>query len=193
MERQLRCQACGSRVSAPVSELQMNMLRRDGYLERFCRECGATTHWLPLSTLSSNFREPVHDPDSEPQRRVLLIDDDPDILTVLGKALTGDSFEVDTARSARDALMRLAREDYDIILSDIRMPEFDGKQLFSFLDEKMPEYKQRVIFLTGDAGSSDTADFLKRTKAPYLAKPVDLVELKTLILRAMKAAGGSND
>lgn len=181
MQASLRCKTCGIRVSLDLSELQERALEHEGFLDRFCRACSMSTQWLPLAESGATVAD-----SGKSMARVLLIDDDPDILKVVGKALAREDFDTDTAASARDAIMRLARTDYDLILSDIRMPDFDGKQLMSFLDERMPEYKDRVIFLTGDTGSKDTVDFLKRTNAPYLVKPLDLEVLREFIRRFME-------
>jgi len=109
--------------------------------------------------------------------RILLIDDDEDILKVLGKVLTAEKFELDVASSGREAILKLGREDYDLILSDIRMPELDGKQLFAFLEQNMDEYRRKVIFLTGDTGNPETMKFLEQTGCPYLTKPIEIPTL----------------
>jgi DNA-binding response OmpR family regulator len=123
----------------------------------------------------------VDPPKSEPGPRVLLIDDDESILKIIGKALTASDCDVETADSARDAAMLLARGDYDAIISDIRMPNFDGTQLFQFLEKHLPDYKNRVIFLTGDTGNPATLEFLEKTGAPYLTKPIEIDDLLRLL------------
>src|SRR3989304_3561118 len=59
-------------------------------------------------------------------RRVLVIDDEPAVLRVLGLLLERNGFRVDTVASARDALRLLEREKFDVVLSDIIMPELSG-------------------------------------------------------------------
>lgn len=175
-----RCHTCGSRTEIMVSELEERKLRGDGYLTHFCRECRGNTRWDLYQTLT-----PVHLTDAEPSEElrghILLIDDDEDILRVIGKALSAELYDLETANSARKAAQLLVRGDYDVILSDIRMPEFDGKQLFHFLDEHLPELKDRVIFLTGDTGNPKTLEFLLQTKRPYLPKPIDIPALLELV------------
>lgn len=155
-------------------------MRGEGYLTRFCRECRGNTRWDQIESLTS-----VHLADTEPgeelRGRVLLIDDDEDILLVIGKALSKEQFDLETANSARKAVQLLARGDYDVVLSDIRMPDFDGKQLFQFLEEHLPEMKDHVIFLTGDTGNPKTLEFLQKVKRPYLPKPIDIPALLELV------------
>jgi hypothetical protein len=61
------------------------------------------------------------------------------------------------------------------------MRDFDGKQLFQFLEDHLPECKDRVVFLTGDVGNPDTLSFLENVRRPYFAKPVDLPGLMTVL------------
>lgn len=177
----IRCQNCGLRTEITMSETDKRTLRGLGYLSRFCRECRGNTRWIPHETHSAGPLLADAVPEVQVQGRVLLIDDDETVLTILGKALSQEQFELEMATSGRDAVTRLARSDYDVILSDIRMPGLDGKQLFAFLDEHLPEAKERVIFLTGDMGNPDTVTFLEESKRPYLAKPVDIPALLSLI------------
>jgi len=187
-----RCHSCGSRGEVLMTEVEERKLRSDGYLTRFCRECRGNTSWDLYQSMAD-----VHLSEAEPEEalhgRVLLIDDDEDILLVIGKALSSEQYDLETATSARKAVQLLARGDYDVILSDIRMPDFDGKQLFEFLDEHLPESKERVIFLTGDIGNPKTLEFLQQVKRPYLAKPVDLPRLLELVRQFMPRQGGEEE
>jgi len=85
-----------------------------------------------------------------------------------------------TADSANQALERLQTEDYDVIVSDIRMPGFDGRSLYRFLAVYLPEYIGRVVFLTGDH-SEKTLRFLRESNCPYTFKPIQLHELQERI------------
>jgi len=187
-----RCHSCGSRGEVLMTEVEERKLRSDGSLTRFCRECRGNTRWDLYQSMAD-----VHLSEAEPEEalhgRVLLIDDDEDILLVIGKALSSEQYDLETATSARKAVQLLARGDYDVILSDIRMPDFDGKQLFEFLDEHLPESKERVIFLTGDIGNPKTLEFLQQVKRPYLAKPVDLPRLLELVRQFMPRQGGEEE
>ena len=178
---QVRCHTCGALAEVELTYVEERDLRAQGLFRRYCNECRGNSLWDVLEA-----PRPSRLPDAEVELsrgRILLIDDDESILTILGKALTQEHFDLETASSARAAITRLARRDYDVILSDIRMPEFDGKQLFKFLDQHMPEYKERVIFLTGDTGNPETMEFLEKANCPYLVKPIDIPALFGLINR----------
>ena len=173
----MRCSFCGTRANISLNEVDRRSLQGQGYILHTCNTCGGQTHWEPTldkPTLAGAGPKAVGP-------RVLLIDDDDAILQIIGKALSLAHCDVETANSARSAAMMLARGDFDVILSDIRMPEFNGIQLFEFLDQHLPECKQRVIFLTGDTGTQSTAEFLEKSKAPYMTKPVDLPKLLQMV------------
>ncbi|MFO8143840.1 MAG: hypothetical protein R6T78_04120, partial [Dehalococcoidales bacterium] len=70
---------------------------------------------------------------------------------------------------------------YSAILCDIKLPEISGKDIYEKVGNIAPSLKKRVIFITGDVIGADTAGFLKKTKAPYLNKPVDIVGLEKKI------------
>ena len=84
------------------------------------------------------------------------------------------------AEPANQALERLQTEDYDVIVSDIRMPGFDGRSLYRFLACFLPEYTSKVVFLTGDH-SEKTLRFLRECNCPYSFKPIQLHELQERI------------
>ncbi len=175
----LRCHNCGARADVELNESEAEALRRQGYVNRACRECAGVSRWEAHESAEAGHSVVAALTDSP--GRVLIIDDDESLLAVLSKALARMKFDVFTAYSARSALTLLARHDFDVVLSDIRMPEFDGKQLLAFLDEHMPDAKERVVFITADVGNPETMEFLHREGRPYTGKPLDIpVLLETI-------------
>jgi CheY-like chemotaxis protein len=193
---QVRCHTCGSRVDLQMSELEVREIHKNGYQFRPCRVCRGSTRHDFLSNLEDNsqvglsVRELVED--KPLAGRVFVIDDDLDIRTVLAKTLTGAGYEVVTAESGRDAMSLLAREDFDAILSDVRMPELDGPSLFRFLEQHLPATKNRIIFVTGDSSNPDTMKFLGESGRPFLPKPVNLAQLLALVEAVIATAGGGS-
>lgn len=183
----LRCHYCGRRAEFSLEQAELRKLQSQGYLDRLCVECRDNTRWESLSNATAKFRA-LRSGDTAGRKRILVIDDDESILSVVSKALDSDGYDLETFSSARDALNRLARADFDLILSDIRMPGFDGKQLFDFLSRQLPEYKTRVIFLTGDTGNPETMAFLAEAGAPHLVKPLDIPKLLDLVRIALASA-----
>lgn len=190
----LRCHNCGSRAEVELSQSEAESLRRVGYINRACRECAGVSHWELHESAEAGHSAAASVTDSP--GLILIVDDDESLLTVLSKALTRMKYDVHTAHSARSALTLLARHDFDVILSDIRMPDFDGKALLAFLQEHMPDARDRVVFITGDVGNPKTMDFIERERLPYVAKPLDIPALVNTI-RAVQAgvavaAGGES-
>lgn len=195
----IRCRYCGAREN--ISEVTLKSFGTGSSVVRTCSACRAGTPWDVVAGEGTSFAgarlfgaEEAEDAlveegaEASPgpataatKPRVLLVDDDEQTLLVLSKALIASGLDVETAESGRKALNRLVREDYDLVLCDVRMPEFDGKQLFAFLREHMNELEQRVIFLTGDIGTESTAEFFQQAGVPYLPKPVDMPLLLKMI------------
>lgn len=179
---QIQCRSCGARAEVDLNKVEAESLRTQTGLTRYCKQCAGSTQWKEHgapSTVRLTRSEVLQQ--AEGGKKVLLIDDDDAILKVLGKVLSGLYFELDAASTGREAIRKLSRNDYDLILSDIRMPELDGKQLFAFLEENMSEYKDRVIFLTGDTGNPVTMQFLADANCPYLSKPIEIPTLLKLL------------
>jgi len=187
----LRCHTCGVRVEINLSETDKRRLRGEGYLTRHCRECRGNTRWEVYES-SAPARLLDAGPEEMSRGRILIIDDDENVLLILGKALGREQFDLQMATSAREAITLLARGDYDVVISDILMPGFDGKQLFQFLEEHLPEAKERVVFITADMSNPDTVTFLQEAKRPYLAKPIDIGTLLEMIRPYLPASKGAS-
>ncbi len=191
----LRCLSCGSRSEVTLGDLETRELRTERFIHRNCRICRGVTRHDVLSSdgaqvqISTGFRDEPDQPDENaPKPRALVIEDDPDARAVLGKALAAANFEVVAVGDGREALKILVREDFTVILSDICMPELDGRQLFDFLEKNLPDVRGRVIFVTGDTANPATRDFLEASGQPYLPKPVEL-PLLFVLLEAMASGG----
>jgi CheY-like chemotaxis protein len=85
------------------------------------------------------------------------------------------------ARNGREALEAADRETFDLIISDLRMPELGGRELYEELARRHPAAAARLVFSTGDAVRGDTLAFLESLDRPYLHKPFSLAELRTLL------------
>lgn len=117
-----------------------------------------------------------------PRGTVLVVDDEENTLRVVAELLAQHDQRVDTAGGGAEAKEKIASRRYDIILSDVRMPEFGGDALYGYIKENHPELLNRLIFITGDTASSHTRAFLKKAGRPVVEKPFDMADL----LRAMR-------
>jgi PAS domain S-box-containing protein len=123
---------------------------------------------------------------------ILIVDDEPGVADMLTDILNGDGHRTDTAANGRDALALLETEEFDIVLSDMRMPTMDGPALFSYLQAQRPDLLERVAFITGDTLSGDVKDFLAVVGRPHIEKPITPQDVRDLVRRvAMTENGGS--
>ena len=125
---------------------------------------------------------------SAARRNVLVVDDEADIRESLAEILATASHRVVTASSGREALERLASERFDVILTDIRMPDMDGRALYQQIEAKWPGDAVRVVFVTGDTLASELREFVCRSGRLVIEKPFLPSEVRRVVDDV--AAGG---
>lgn len=122
---------------------------------------------------------------------LLLVDDDPSLLKLLGMRLSSEGFRVTTAESGHDALRVLGREQIDLVISDLRMDEMDGMALFAEIQKRQPGMP--VIILTAHGSIPDAVAATQQGVFGFLTKPVDRDALYKAIdealAQSMPAAG----
>ncbi|MFZ5524862.1 MAG: sigma-54-dependent transcriptional regulator [Pseudomonadota bacterium] len=114
---------------------------------------------------------------------VLLVDDEPDILELLELTLRKMGLEVDTAGSVAAALAKLASRRHDLCLTDMRLPDGDGLQVVQHIAQHNLDVPVAVITAHGNMENAITA--LKAGAFDYLAKPVSLEQLRSLVKSAL--------
>lgn len=102
---------------------------------------------------------------------LLLVDDDPSLLKLLGMRLSSEGFKVITAESGPEALKILQKEKLDLVISDLRMDEMDGMALFDEIQKAHPNMP--VIILTAHGSIPDAVAATQRGVFSFLTKPVD--------------------
>ncbi|BCG08410.1 MULTISPECIES: two-component system response regulator GlrR [Buttiauxella] len=103
--------------------------------------------------------------------RLLLVDDDPGLLKLLGMRLTSEGYTVSTAESGAEGLRLLGREKIDLVISDLRMDEMDGMALFAEIQKVYPGMP--VIILTAHGSIPDAVAATQQGVFSFLTKPVD--------------------
>lgn len=114
-------------------------------------------------------------------QRLLLIDDEPKLLRALELTFRTEGYEVLTARSGEEALMRLAEALPDLIVSDIRMPGMDGYSLARKLRNSPRTSLIPIVFLTAKDQLEDRLQGLKTGVDSYLTKPFEMEELLAVV------------
>ncbi len=122
---------------------------------------------------------------------LLLVDDDPGLLKLLGMRLTSEGFNVITAQSGQQALRLLLREPVDLVISDLRMDEMDGLTLFTDIQKQQPGIP--VIILTAHGSIPDAVTATQKGVFGFLTKPVDRDALYKTIDAALKLSGPACD
>jgi DNA-binding response OmpR family regulator len=118
--------------------------------------------------------------------RILLVDDDSNLLVLLADQLRADGFEVATARDGDEALRRLRTSWPDLLIIDMMMPRMDG---LSLAREIKSQADLPIIVLSAiDAGDSK-ADLLEEVAEDYVTKPYHYPELRARINRVMRRLG----
>ncbi|HDV8227551.1 TPA: two-component system response regulator GlrR [Enterobacter hormaechei] len=127
-------------------------------------------------------RKPAH---------LLLVDDDPGLLKLLGMRLVSEGYSVVTAESGLEGLKVLSREKIDLVISDLRMDEMDGLQLFTEIQKQQPGMP--VIILTAHGSIPDAVAATQQGVFSFLTKPVDKDALYKAIDNALEHAAPSGD
>lgn len=104
-------------------------------------------------------------------RTILVVDDEAEVRETLAEILGDGRHRVITVRSGREALERLAQERFDVILTDMRMADLDGRALYEEIEQRWPEWVARVVFVTGDTLTSGLREFAARCGRPVIEKP----------------------
>jgi PAS domain S-box-containing protein len=146
------------------------------------------TVWLPAtSPLAGGEAVPATATPVVRDKRILVVDDEPEVATVLSEYLAEDGHHVDVAGDGLQALQKIAHGAYDVILSDLRMPNLDGPGLYRALEARDPALLRRLLFMTGDTLSEEIAQFLQVARVPTLGKPFDYAEVRRLVRDACDA------
>jgi DNA-binding NtrC family response regulator len=115
---------------------------------------------------------------------LLVVDDDPEILKMASRSLNRGPWKILTASSGREALDVISKTPLDLVLLDLKLPDYDGLELFRRItarDKDLP-----VVFITGNSSMDTAVEAMKLGAHDYIAKPFDLAEVREVIHRALR-------
>ncbi len=115
------------------------------------------------------------------QLHICIIDDEQIVCDRLRPILEKKGFSVDTFTDSTIAAEKLAVRNYDILITDIKMPGIDGLELMAHVKTRSPETK--VIIITGFATAETASEAIKGGAAEFISKPFRLSKLKELVLQ----------
>lgn len=118
--------------------------------------------------------------------RILIVDDDSLLRDLVARVVRRDRFcQVDTVSNGHEALERIRTHVYDLILSDLRMPEMDGPTFYRRVQAEHPELVGRIVFMTSHSKGDEYAEFIRSSGAPLLSKPFPREDLDETLARMM--------
>lgn len=114
-------------------------------------------------------------------KRLLVVDDEPNLLRAVAACLKAGGYDVSTARSGREALVQLAEAVPDLVVSDVRMPGMDGYQLMRQLRGAPRTALVPIVFLTAKDETADRIEGFRAGVDAYLTKPFEPEELMAVV------------
>jgi len=115
--------------------------------------------------------------------RILVVDDDPLIRGSLYEMLRGRKYEVEMAADGSEAMDHLKRREFQLVITDWKMPQVDGLSLLSFIKSRFPD--TNVVLITGFGNVSSAVEAIRQGAFDYLTKPIQADELEDVIRRAL--------
>jgi CheY-like chemotaxis protein len=120
--------------------------------------------------------------------RVLVVDDQEHMRELLVETLSADGHTVDPAEDGVVALRLIDQQTYDLVVSDLQMPQVDGPKLYEEVRKRRPDSAPRFVFITGEDEAPGYGRFLVDTKAPVVTKPFKLKEFRQLLATLFPSA-----
>ncbi len=121
---------------------------------------------------------------------ILIVEDEPAIRDVLTRTLSAKGYQVQAVSDGKAGLDKLAKNAYDLIFTDLKMPGMSGIELYEAIKKKHPNSAKKVIFITGDVMTANTRDFLASTERPYLVKPFESKDVTGVIEKVLAGNDG---
>lgn len=115
---------------------------------------------------------------------ILVVDDEPTICTVVRRVLTSASYEVETATQATNALQMLHARHFDLLITDINMPELSGLDLAA--QARAENTELGVVIMTGYGSPENMTQAIRTGVADFITKPFDLEDLRRIVARALE-------
>lgn len=151
---------------------------------------GGTRIVVDLPPIETANAPAIAEPDDPAPSRILIVDDEPDVADLHGEVLERAGFRVRVVYSGAEALEVLSHGETDCIISDLNMPDTDGRKLFETVRRDYPDLLGQLGFVTGDTLGQSSQSLLRESGRPYLEKPVSPTELRDFVTGIL-AEGGS--
>ncbi|MGK9171563.1 response regulator [Inquilinus limosus] len=121
--------------------------------------------------------------------QILVVDDEEELAELIAERLAGDGLEIDIATSGAAAIELIRARAYDVLITDLRMPDMDGAQLIAEVERIAPALLHRSIVVTGDALGAELDAAITDRRLPVLEKPLDFDTLRGAVRRLLRPDG----
>ena len=116
--------------------------------------------------------------------KILVVDDDTDVLEVISDILGQAEYEVDQAKDGREAVQRVENDFYDLVVSDLNLPRVDGMKVLEYVIDQSPG--TMCIIITGYGTIKSSVEAIKKGAFDYISKPIKSDELLLVVEKALK-------
>jgi DNA-binding NtrC family response regulator len=118
--------------------------------------------------------------------RIVVVDDDPIVATILARGLTNAGYDVRTFGSPVEAMAHLDAEPVDLVISDVHMPQMSGLDMIAAFRVKHADVP--VVFITGAPRVEDSTRAIELGAFRYLTKPIDAAQATAVVREALSSA-----
>ena len=112
---------------------------------------------------------------------ILVVDDEVEVAELIAEVLGKEGMDVEIAHSGAEAINCLQTAEYDLLLSDLNMPQMGGRQLYETIMRDFPDMLKATAFISGDTMDTASRELCRDSGCPYLEKPVSPGELRKLV------------
>ncbi len=117
--------------------------------------------------------------EEKPRRRVLVVDDEPSICSLVSLMLTDNDFEVSIAENGEDALAQFQEDPFPVVISDVMMPGMSGMELLTQIKDIQPEVE--VVIMTSQSNVTSSIDAMRAGAFDFLPKPIEDLNIIPII------------
>jgi len=148
------------------------------------------TFTVELPIVSEESQPALSEPEAEePEKvsgaKILVVDDEMGVLQYLSHLLSKEGYQIETVDNASDALEMIRRETYNLILTDIKMPDMSGIEFYQRMQKLTQSLAGRVVFIAGNVTEEDVQSFSNKHKVPCISKPFATKKLLKTIARLL--------
>jgi len=121
---------------------------------------------------------------ADPRTHILILDDEPIVCKRLKSAFKKLGYDTECFTESSLAMSRIQEKEFDIIITDLKMKQFDGMQFLTAIKEKSPDTE--VIMITGFATMETAKESFKKGVFDFVAKPFKIAEIQEIVTKAEK-------